>query len=66
MEEQHAKARYHEILGDHDESEDNTRRVRERVEKYKKLRAILWSYGEIPLKDYIDALMSLYNDIGVE
>ena len=39
---------------------------RERLERYKKLRAILWSYGEIPIKDYIDALMSLYNDIGVE
>ena len=66
MEEQHAKARYHKSLGDHDESEDNSKRVRERLERCKKLRAILLTYGEIPIKDYIDALMMLYNDIGVD
>ena len=66
MEEQYAKTRFHGSLGDNDEEEDNTRRVRDRVDRFKKLRAILQTYGEIPIKDYLDALMAMYNDIGVD
>ena len=64
MEEQHSKTRFHTSLGDDEEEEDTTRRVKDRVEKFKKLRAILQTYGEIPIKDYIDALMAMYNDVG--
>ena len=66
MEEQHAKTRFHASLGDGDEEEDTTRRVKDRVDKFKKLRAILQTYGEIPIKDYLDALMAMYNDVGVD
>ena len=66
MEEQHAKTRFHGSLGDDDEEEDNTKRVRDRVDRFKKLRAILMTYGEILIKDYLDALMVMYNDIGVD
>ena len=66
MEEQHAKTRFHASLGDGDEEKDNTMRVRDRVDRFKKLRAILQTYGEIPIKDYLDALMAMCNDIGVD
>ena len=66
MEEQYAKTRFHGSLGDDDKGGDNTKRVRDRLERFKKLRAILVTYGEIPIKDYIDALMAMYNDIGVD
>ena len=64
MEEQHAKTRFHASLGDDDKEEDTTRRVKDRVEKFKKLRAILQTYGDIPIADYINALMAMYNDVG--
>ena len=66
MEEQHAKTRFHGSLGDNDKGEDNTKRVRDRVDRFKKLRAILMMYREIPIKDYLDALMVMYNNIGVD
>ena len=66
MEEQHAKTRFHGSPGDDNEEEDNTKRVRDRVDRFKKLRAILMTYGEIPIKDYLDALMAMYNNIGVD
>ena len=66
MEEQHAKTRFHASLGDDQEEEaDNTRRVKDRIQKFKKLRAILQTYGEIPIKDYINALVAMYNNVGV-
>ena len=62
-EEQHAKQRFHASLGDdQDEEADNTRRVKDRIQKFKKLRNVLQTYGEVPLGDYINALMALYND----
>ena len=66
MEEQHAKTRFHGSLGDDDEEEDNTKRVRDRVDRFKKLTAILMMYREIPIKDYLDALMAMYNNIRVD
>ena len=66
LEEQHSKARYYESLGNRDEEEDNRKRVRERLEKYKKLRAIVESYGKIQIKEYITALISLFNEVGVK
>ena len=65
MEEQHGKQRFHASFGDdQEEEEDNTSRVKDRIQKFKKLRAILHTYGDIPIGDYINALMALYNDIG--
>ena len=36
------------------------------LNKFKKLRAIVQSYGEIPIDDYITALISLFNEVGVK
>ena len=42
MEEQHGKQRFHASLGeDQEEEADNTRRLKDRIQKFKKLRAIL-------------------------
>ena len=65
MEEQHGKQRFHESLGeDQEEEADNTRRVKDRIQKFKKLRAILQTYGNIPIGDYLNALMAMFNDVG--
>ena len=62
-EEQHAKTCWHASLGDdQDEDTDNTRRVKDRIQRYKKLRMVLQTYREVPLEDYINALMALFND----
>ena len=66
VEEQHAKARYYESLGARSEEEDSRKRTMDRLAKFKKLRAIVESYGEIPIGDYITALISLFNEVGVE
>ena len=66
VEEQHSKARYHENLGARSEEEDSRKRTTDRLTKFKKLRAIVQSYGEIPIDDYITALISLFNEVGVE
>ena len=66
LEEQHSKARYHENLGARSEEEDSRKRTTDRLTKFKKLRAIVQSYGEIPIDDYITALISLFNEVGSE
>ena len=66
VEEQHAKARYYESLGARSEEEDSRKRTMDRLAKFKKLRAIVESYGEIPIGDYITAPISLFNEVGVE
>ena len=66
VEEQHSKARYHENLGARSEEEDSRKRTTDRLTKFKKLRAIVQSYGEIPTDDYITAFISLFNEVGSE
>ena len=64
VEDQYSKARYYENLGARSEEEDSRKRTTDGLTKFKELRAIVQSYGEIPIDDYITALISLFNEVG--